>query len=83
MWGLIEKEDQIKKSVKLKQKGAEYIFDTESGTKKRKVLKERGCAGNCLNIMILLLFAGLAIIGLVITNYASKAFEFKEEEKRK
>lgn len=69
LWGLLEKEEQIKRSVKIRQRGAEYIFDPESGTKQKRVLNPRGCAGECTNLLIIIAFGSLAVLGIAGTDY--------------
>ena len=61
----------------MKQAGAEYIFDAESGIKKKVVLNPRGACGTLLNSVMLVFFASLAVLGIWLTRYlANSTFTF-------
>lgn len=83
IWGLKEKEEQIKKSVKLPQENTEFIYDEQQGKVIEVVMNDNKCAIGCTNVIILLLFSSLAIVASVATILMKDVIDFDEDEKNK
>ena len=80
MWGLNEKEEQIKKSIKRPQKGNEYVYDDQRGEVHKVVMGENKCNIMCTNGLIIVLFSSLAIVAAVACVELVNVIEFEESE---
>jgi hypothetical protein len=80
LWGLNEKEEQIKKSVKRQQRGNEYIYDDQRGEVRKTVMDNNGCNIYCTNLCIIILFSSLAIVAAVACVELVNVIEFDEDD---
>lgn len=80
LWGLVEKEDQIKKSVKKRQRGNEYVYDEQRGLARKTVMDDNKCNICCTNFLIITLFSSLACVVAVACVELVGVIEFDEVE---
>lgn len=78
LWGLNEKEEQIKKSIKRPQSGNEYVYDEQRGEVYKTVMGENSCNTCCMNGLIIILFSSLAIVAAVACVELVDVIEFDE-----
>ena len=67
LWGLNEKEEQIKQNIKLPQENTQRVYDEDQGQVVEKIMDGRKCMINCTNFLILIMFSSLAIIASTTT----------------
>lgn len=79
IWGLNEKEEQIRDSVKLSQRNTEVVYDEQQGRMCKVVMGRNTCCTTCLNALIIALFSALAIVAAFATIYMSRAVTFEDE----
>ena len=76
LWGLNEKEEQIKRNIKLPQENTQRVYDEDQGQVVEQVMGGRKCMINCTNFFILIMFSSLAIIASTSTIALQSALEF-------
>lgn len=79
IWGLTEKEDQIRKSIKRPQKGIELTYDEYHGKITKVVNQGKTCCTWFSNFLILLIFPALAIAAGIFTVKMIDAIDIDEE----